>query len=56
MLPSEVFLGLKLICADFIFAILDHPFDRIATTQQFRQKLLCSIFRCIAESIGRTEY
>jgi hypothetical protein len=49
VLPSDVFLGLKLICADFIFAILDHPFDKIATAQQFRQKLQHSVSRCIAE-------
>ncbi len=52
MLPDNVLLGLKLICDDFIFAILDHPFDKIATAQQFCQKLQRCICQCVAESIG----
>ncbi len=40
VIPSDVFFsGLKIICADFIFAILDRPFDKIATAYQFSQKL-----------------
>jgi len=32
-------LGLKLISAHFIFAILDRPFNEVTTTQQFSQQL-----------------
>ncbi len=52
MLPGEVFLSLELIGADFIFAILNDPFDKIAATHQFGQELQRCVLWSIAESIG----
>ncbi len=39
VLPGQVFLSLKLICPGFVFAILNHSLNEVATTQQLGQEL-----------------
>lgn len=52
MFPGSVFLSLKVISAHLVFAVLDHAFDLVTTTQQLSQPLQRSIFGGIAESVG----